>query len=236
MRALFVLTLLMPTIVSAQTADLAGVILGRVYEVDRSKYEEYLEHREARAEAARREDGSEAEIEDLDPDEFLVRLPDAVVTARRVSTNDNFSSAFTDPGGEYLIRETPVGAYGFTIVHDEVEYPVAQTLDLNVELSYIAELCFVVDREEKKAWMISEGMRRDPEAPAFVPERCQSALSGCLGLLVGDDGGFPNGLLLLLAGSGAAAATLGIIGTGDGEASSIIAVSEQEASSPVPPR
>ena len=40
----------------------------------------------------------------------------------------------------------------------------------------------------------------------------------CLALLTGGDG-FPNGLLLLLAGSGAAAATLGILGTEQTEAS-----------------
>jgi len=122
-----------------------------------------------------------------------------------------------------MIRETPVGAYGFTILHEETEYPVRQVLDLNVELSYIAELCFVVDREEKIAWMISHETRRDPKAPAFVPERCQSALSGCLALLTGNPDSFPNGLLLLLAGSGAAAAALGII-----------SLDQVEASPPVP--
>jgi hypothetical protein len=104
------------------------------------------------------------------------------------------------------------------LIHEGVEYPIQQHLDLNLELSYIAELCFVVDRTDKKAWMISEGLRRDSEAPAFVPERCQSSVSACLAHLTGKDG-FPNGLLILLAGSGAAAATLGILGTEQNEAS-----------------
>jgi hypothetical protein len=104
------------------------------------------------------------------------------------------------------------------LIHEGVEYPIQQHLDLNLELSYIAELCFVVDRADKKAWMISEGLRRDSEAPAFVPERCQSSVSACLAHLTGKDG-FPNGLLILLAGSGAAAATLGILGTEQSEAS-----------------
>jgi hypothetical protein len=73
------------------------------------------------------------------------------------------------------------------LVHEEIEYSVSQNLDLNVELSYVAELCFVVDREQKQAWMLSEGMRRDPEAPPFVPERCQYSLSAYLAMLTGDD-------------------------------------------------
>ena len=211
------LTLLVPLGASGQSQDILGVIVGRIYEIDTTKYEEYRKTIEAR-----RED-SDVEPEPLDPDEFLVRLPAAAVTARQIATNVAFTSTFSDRDGEYMIRETPVGAYGFTILHEETEYPVRQILDLNVELSYIAELCFVVDREEKIAWMISDEARRDPEAPAFVPERCQSALSGCLALLTGNPDGFPNGLLLLLAGSGAAAAALGII-----------SLDQVEASPPVP--
>ena len=89
---------------------------------------------------------------------------------------------------------------------------------LGVELIY-DDPDLAVLSHEGVAWMISEGMRRDPEAPPFVPERCQSALSGCLALLTGEPDGFPNGLLLLLAGSGAAAATLGIISLDQDEAS-----------------
>ena len=213
LASLIALALLVPMVTSGQPQDIVGVIVGRVYEIDETKYEEYRKTLEARQE------DSDVEPELVDPDEFLVRLPDVVVTARQISTNVGFDSTFSDEGGEYMIRETPVGAYGFTIVHEETQYPVRQILDLNVELSYIAELCFVVDRDEKIAWMISEGMRRDPEAPPFVPERCQSALSGCLALLTGNPDGFPNGLLLLLAGSGAAGASLGIVSLGQDEAS-----------------
>ena len=202
-----------PVMASAQPEELLGVTVGRVYEVDRTKYEEYRELIEARFE------DSDSDLEPVDPDEYLVRMPDSLVTARQLSTNESFQSERSDGDGEYLIREMPIGAYRFTIFHEDVEYPVRQHLDLNVELSYIAELCFVVDREEQIAWMISEGMRRHPDAPLFVPERCQSALSGCLALLTGDPDGYPNGLLLLLAGSGATAAALGIISVDEDEAS-----------------
>ena len=195
---------------SGPSGVVQGLIVGRVYEIDHKKYEDYR----ARMEKEKKEGKKEL----LDPDEYLEDLPDASVIARQLSTNTRFSSEFTNGDGEYTIRESPIGAFDFTLIHEGVEYPIRQHLDLNVELSYIAELCFVVDRQEKKAWMISEGLRRDSDAPPFVPERCRSSLSACLAMLTGDDG-FPNGLLLLLAGSGAAAATLGILGTEQTEAS-----------------
>lgn len=212
--AVIALALLIPAPGFDQTRDVVGVIVGRVYGFDKTKYEEYRQRIEERL-----SENGDAAPELLDPDEYLVPLPDAVVAARRISTNVNFNSSSSDRGGDYIIRETPVGAYGFTILHGEREHEVRQVLDLNVELSYIAELCFVVNPEDGIAWIISEGIRRDPETPPFVPERCQSALSGCLALLTGEPDGFPNGLLLLLAGSGAAAATLGIISVEQNEAS-----------------
>jgi hypothetical protein len=190
-----------------------GLIVGRVYEINQQKYREYL----AKLEKKKKEN-KEVEKELLDPDEYLEDLPDVSVVARQLSTNIRFPSEFTNADGEYTIKESPIGAFDFTLIHDGVEYPIRQHLDLNVELSYIAELCFVVDRQEKKAWMISEGLRRDSDAPPFVPERCRSSVSACLAMLTGDDG-FPNGLLLLLAGSGAAAAAVGILSTEQDEAS-----------------
>jgi hypothetical protein len=198
---------------AAPAVPIQGLIVGRVYEIDKPKYKEYL----ARLEKQRREN-KETKQELLDPDEYLEDLPDVSVVARQLSTNTRFPSEFSNKDGEYTIRESPIGAFDFTLLHEGVEYPIRQHLDLNVELSYIAELCFVVDREDKKAWMISEGLRRDSDAPPFVPERCRSSVSACLAMLTGDDG-FPNGLLLLLAGSGAAAATLGILSTTQNEAS-----------------
>jgi hypothetical protein len=205
---------LAPLPVSAQTETapepvIQGLIVGRVYEIDHKKYQDYL---------ARVEKNKDPKIELLDPDEYLDDLPDVSVVARQLSTNARFASEFSNQDGEYLIRKSPIGAFDFTLLHEGVEYPVRQRLDLNLELSYIAELCFVVDRQDKRAWMISEGLRRDSEAPAFVPERCRSSVSACLTMLTGEDG-FPNGLLLLLAGSGAAAATIGILGTEQTEAS-----------------
>jgi hypothetical protein len=197
----------------AAAVDIQGLILGRVYEIDKAKYNAYL----ARLEKERKA-GKETKKELLDPDEYLKDLPDVSVVARQLSTNTRYTSDFSNNDGEYSIRESPIGAFDFTLLHEGVEYPIRQHLDLNVELSYIAELCFVVDRQDKKAWMISEGLRRDSDAPPFVPERCRSSVSACLGMLTGDDG-FPNGLLLLLAGSGAAAAAVGIVSTDQDEAS-----------------
>ncbi len=209
---------LTPMNLAAQTqADPAvaiqGLIVGRVYEIDHQKYKDYLAELEKK-----KKESKDAGKELLDPDEYLEDLPEVSVVARQLATNTRFTSEFSNKDGEYTIRESPIGAFDFTLLHEGVEYPIRQHLDLNVELSYIAELCFVVDRTQKKAWMISEGLRRDSDAPAFVPERCQSSVSACLAMLTGDDG-FPNGLLLLLAGSGAAAATIGVLGTEQNEAS-----------------
>jgi hypothetical protein len=190
-----------------------GLIVGRVYEIDHQKYKDYLAELEKKNKE--KQDGGK---ELLDPDEFLEDLPAVSVVARQLATNTRFTSEISNKDGEYQIRQSPIGAFDFTLLHEGMEYPIRQHLDLNVELSYIAELCFVVDRTEKKAWMISEGLRRDSDAPPFVPERCKSSVSACLAMLTGDDG-FPNGLLLLLAGSGAAAATVGILGTEQDEAS-----------------
>lgn len=199
--------------VDAQAVEIKGLVVGRVYEVDPQKYQKYREKLE------KQQKNPDDPRELLDPDEYLIDLANAVITARQLSSNLRYSSEFSSSDGEYMIRDSPAGAFDFTILYDNVEYPVRQHLDLNVELGYIAELCFVVDRQEKVAWMITEGLRRDPEMPPFVPERCQSALSACLAMLVGDDGRFPEGLLLLLAGSAAAAATIGILATGQTEAS-----------------
>jgi hypothetical protein len=203
----------LPLPLAAQTTpsthEIEGVIVGRVYEIDKAKYEEYkkrLEQEKAKPPEKRKR---------LDPDDYLVDLPETLVIARQLASNFTYQSEFTNHDGDYMIKESPTGAYDFKLIHDEVEYTVSQRLDLNVELSYIAELCFVVDRQEKKAWIISEGLRRDPEAPPFVPQRCRSALSACLLMLTGNEDGFPDGLILLLAGSGAAAAAIGVLATTD---------------------
>jgi hypothetical protein len=209
--ALIVL-LALPVSVPAQTNEIKGLMVGRVYEIDPAKYREYR----ARLE---REGKDPEETELLDPDEYLIGKRDVIVNARALSTNVQYTSDSTDDDGEYLIRDSAASAYAFTLTYEDVEYPVSQSLDLNVELSYVAELCFVLDLEQKRAWMVSAGKRRDPEAPPFVPERCRSRLGACLALLTGDEGGFPEGLLLLLAGSGAAATTIGIISTDQNEAS-----------------
>jgi hypothetical protein len=199
-------------------AVVEGLIVGRVYEINHEKYQAYLKELEKKKKKKKKKE-NEGQRELLDPDEYLEDLPEVSVVARQLSSDTRFTSELTNRDGEYEIRQSPIGAFDFTLLHEGVEYPIRQHLDLNVELSYIAELCFVVDRTEKKAWMISEGLRRDSDAPPFVPERCQSSVSACLAHLTGDDG-FPNGLLLLLAGGGAAAATVGILnGTDQTEAS-----------------
>lgn len=211
----FVLVLYLPAIVSSQTPEIdnRGFVLGRVYEVDKEAYRAYIEDR-------RRQDADfDESVASLDAEEFIDRRADFIVTARQLSSNQEFSSKFTDYDGEYAIRDAPVGTFEFTLLHDGLEYPVRQRLDLNVQLSYVAELCFVVDREEQVAWMVSDGIRRSPEVPPWVPRECRSALSECLAGFLGGDETLPDGLILLLAGSGATATAIGIISADQVEAS-----------------
>lgn len=177
-------------------------VLGTVYEVDKERYRDYIE-------ALRR---SSPNLDEtalvLEAERFLDERDRVVVTARQLSTNRQYVSPMTGGSGEYTIKDAPAGTFDFTLRLEDVDYPVQQRLDVNVELSYVAELCFVIDREERVAWMITDGARRTDDVPAFVPRECVSALSACLAVLTGTDGRLPDGLLLFLAGG--AAATLGI--------------------------
>jgi len=221
----FVLVLSMPAIVSSQAEEVVddwGFVLGKVYEVDKESYRAYIEE-------LRHQDADfDESLASLDAEKFVDQRADFMVTARQLSTNQQFSSKFTDVDGEYTIRETPVGTFEFNLLHEGLEYPVRQRLDLNVQLSYVAELCFVVDREEQVAWMVSDGIRRSPEVPPWVPRECRSALSECLAGLTGMDEVLPDGLLLLLAGSGATAIAIGIVSADQVEASPPTSESQQK--------
>ncbi len=182
-----------------------GFIIGRVFEVDKPKYNSYM---------AKQQGQGEVEVK---PYEFLMPRGETVVTARQLENNFQFDSDVSNDGGDYMIADTPPGVYEFTLQYEGVTYPVKQRLGVRVDMSYVAELCFVIDREEKVAWMVAAGARRAPEVPAFVPTQCQSQLGACLAMLTGDP--IPDGLLLLLAGSAAAATNIGIISTEQEEAS-----------------
>ena len=50
LASLVALTLLVPLVASGQPQDIVGVIVGRVYEIDETKYEKYRKDLEARQE------------------------------------------------------------------------------------------------------------------------------------------------------------------------------------------
>ena len=206
---------------SAQEKTLEGFVIGRVYEIDKEDYREYIE-----AKRAQDSDFDEM-VEELDAMEFVDECEEVTVTGRQLATNATFVSELSDEMGEYAIRETPVGTYEFTLRHEGVDYPVKQRLDLNVQLDYVAELCFVIDREEQVAWMAADDARRTSDVPPWVPRTCVSHLSACLALITGTDGTLPDGLLLLLAGSGATATAIGIISSDQVEASSPVPQNEE---------
>jgi hypothetical protein len=201
----------------APSADiLQGIIIGKVYELDHEDYRRFVE----RLRKEGRDPSSPEYL--LDGHEYLTELSEAVVNARQLQTNEIYVSATSTGSGDYIIRPTPAGAFDFSLVIDDEEYQVEQRLDLNVDLSYIAELCFVVDREDKKAWVVAGPERRPADSPAWLPFECSSPIRGCLAMLFADPGGLPPGLLLLLAGGGATAGTLGILATTQTPASSTI--------------
>ena len=206
---------------SAQEKTLEGFVIGRVYEIDKEDYREYIE-----AKRAQDSDFDEM-VEELDAMEFVDEREEVTVTGRQLATNATFVSELSDEMGEYAIRETPVGTYEFTLRHEGVDYPVKQRLDFNVQLDYVAELCFVIDREEQVAWMAADDARRTSDVPPWVPRTCVSHLSACLALITGTDGTLPDGLLLLLAGSGATATAIGIISSDQVEASSPVPQNEE---------
>ena len=199
---------------SAEEKILEGFVIGRVYEIDKERYREYIEEKRAQ------DLDFDETLAELDAMDFVDEREEVMVSGRQLATNATFVSELSDETGEYAIRETPVGTYEFTLRHEGFDYPVKQRLDLNVQLDYVAELCFVIDREEQVAWMAVDDVRRTSDVPPWVPRTCVSHLSACLALITGTDGTLPDGLLLLLAGAGATATAIGIISSDQVEASS----------------
>ena len=122
--------------------------------------------------------------------------------------------------GDYVISKLSPGVLEFTLRHEDKDYPVEQRLGAQVNLAFVAELCFVLDKEEKVAWMVAAGPRRSPDVPSWVPEICQSPLGACLGMVTGNDD-FREGLVLIFAGAGAAATAVGIVSTRENPASPV---------------
>ena len=206
---------------SAEERILEGFVIGRVYEIDKERYREYIEEKRAQ------DSDFDETLAELDAMDFVDEREEVMVSGRQLATNATFVSELSDETGEYAIRETPVGTYEFTLRHEGFDYPVKQRLDLNVQLDYVAELCFVIDREEQVAWMAVDDVRRTSDVPPWVPRTCVSHLSACLALITGTDGTLPDGLLLLLAGAGATATAIGIISSDQVEASSPVPQNNQ---------
>ena len=198
-----------------------GIVLGRVFEIDKTKYRQ----KEARDDA-KEGDGKATTPSDAGGDkqpnarleEYLEPRGNVEVIARLLETNQEFRSERTGGSGDYLISKLSPGVIEFKLRFEDRDYPVAQRLDAKVNLAFLAELCFVLDKEEQVAWMVAAGPRRSPDIPTWVPEHCESQLSACLGLIT-DEEDLRKGLLLIFAGSGAAATGIGIAATREKPAS-----------------
>ena len=216
MGMMMMMTSLVPAPTFAQDSR-PGFIIGKIYEVDKEKYRKFIEQERRQLE---KEGGTELELE-IEPFDFLVEREEIIVNARQLEQNFSYDSNVSGDSGDYLLTDTQPGVYEFMLDHLGEKYPVSQRLGVKVNMSYVAELCFVVDREEKVAWMVAAGARRAPEVPPFVPTQCQSALGTCLAMIMGEEV-LPDGLILLLAGSAAAATNIGIIAAEQDEASSLV--------------
>jgi hypothetical protein len=184
-----------------------GFLVGKVYELDVEKYEAYLDE-------LRRENKDLNDPRNFtDWDDYLEERSEVQVTARQVEANLVFPSQDTNGTGDYVIRKTPTGTYQFTLTHDGVDHPVEGWLDLTVDLAYLAEVCFALDRDRGVAWMIRPD-RANENVPPWLPFECRSVLRACLAPLTTTDGKLPRGLLVLAGGS-ATAAALGLLGATD---------------------
>ena len=86
---------------SAEEKILEGFVIGRVYEIDKERYREYIE-----AKRAQDADFDET-LAELDAMEFVDEREEVIVTGRQLATNATFISELSDESGEYAIRETP---------------------------------------------------------------------------------------------------------------------------------
>ena len=152
--------------------------------------------------------------------DYLKPRSDVEVVARLLRDNKEFRSESTGGDGDYVISKLSPGVLEFTLRYEDKDYPVAQRLGAQVNLAFVAELCFVLDKEEEEAWMIVAGPRRSPDVPSWVPKQCQSQLGACLGMVTGNDS-FRDGLVLIFAGAGAAATGIGITATRENAASPV---------------
>ena len=200
--------------------DEAGVVLGRVFEIDKKKYTEDVRDGTARGERATTKPSEAGDTQQPNRrlEEYLEPRSHVEVIARLLESNQEFRSEQTGGSGDYLISRLSPGVIEFKLRFEDRDYPVAQRLDAKVNLAYLAELCFVLDKEEQVAWMVASGPRRSPDVPTWVPDHCESQLSACLGSIT-DEEDLRKGLLLIFAGSGAAATGIGIAATREKPAS-----------------
>ena len=146
-------------------------------------------------------------------------LKDAIVVAQLITSNQVFSSGPADGKGNFIIRNAESGVYGFILIYQGKEYAVPDRLDARVrmitpdgtetpaKMTFLLEVCFRRDRDD------------DGERTALVVrDECKSELPPFLTSLVED--GINRGLIVLIAGGGAVAATVGILAATGGEVAS----------------
>ncbi|MCI0409567.1 MAG: carboxypeptidase-like regulatory domain-containing protein, partial [Acidobacteria bacterium] len=146
-------------------------------------------------------------------------LKDAIVVAQLITSNQVFSSGPADGKGNFIIRNAESGVYAFVVIYQGKEYAVPDRLDARVrmitpdgtetpaKMTFLLEVCFRRDRDD------------DTERTALVVrDECKSELPSFLTSLVEE--GINTGLIVLIAGGAAVAATVGILAATGGEVAS----------------
>lgn len=150
-------------------------------------------------------------------------LKDAIVVATLITSNQVFSSGPVDRKGNFVIRNAESGIYAFTLIFQGKEYVVPDRLDARVrmvapdgaetpaKMTFLLEVCFRRERDD------------DQERTALViRDECKSELPPFLAGLVEE--GINRGLIVIIAGAAAVAASVGILAATGGTVASSPAV------------
>jgi hypothetical protein len=146
-------------------------------------------------------------------------LRDAIVAATLITSNQVFSSGPSDKSGNFIIRNAESGVYAFTLIYQGREYAVPDRLDARVrmvspdgtetpaKMTFLLEVCFRRDKDDERE-----------RSALVVRDECKSELPPFLASLVEE--GINRGLIILIAGGAAVAATVGLLATSGTVASS----------------
>ena len=81
-------------------------------------------------------------------------LSNVTVQAYAINNNQSLRGSITDGHGSFFVADAPAAIYGFTLLHQGVEYPVTERLDARAGMTFLLESCFRLDKSAKTASVI----------------------------------------------------------------------------------